>query len=207
MGLHRWDMIRVEVERNERDARQESWKIVGSRQDWDNLYQRVETVRKITNPYERHEVVVNNLSSCIVAINRAQGSLGLIRPREIKKVYFAQNPQYGKPYQLSLFETHAQEWAKVKRDFKVEPKLRYVCSECETQQGYHDQKILEWGFFEWMRKNPDNIEQVWENAGFYSPDHEIFLFVGNQANRRTSFLIINVLPIRKTPEPFQRPLF
>jgi hypothetical protein len=210
MDIHRWDVIRVEVERNERDSRSESWKIAGASQDWECLYQRIEKVGRIEEPYQRREIVVGNVSPCVNTINAMRGSLGIIRPREIKRAYFGENPQYGKPIQLTLFTAEAEEWAKVKRDYKVEPRLSYVCSGCEAQQGYHDQKVLEWGFFEWMRKNPANIEQVWENAKLYSEEHEIYLFVGNQAHQRTSFLIISVLPIRESPplpRPAQKSLF
>jgi hypothetical protein len=54
--------------------------------------------------------------------------------------------------------------------------------------------VLEWGFYEWMRKNPDNIEQVWENAKFNSPKHQIYFFVGNMRDHRTAFLITSTLP-------------
>jgi len=201
MDLSRWDVIRVEVERNEQDTRQQSWKIVGSGPDWNRLYEHVEKVGHIKEPYTRREIVVKNVSPCVSVINDAHMSLGIVRPREILRTYLGENPQYGQPIQLTFFTEDEEDWVKAKCEYPKEPRLRYVCSGCETAQGYHDQKILDWGFFEWMRKHPDNIDQVWENALFYSEKHEIYLFVGNQANRLNSFLVVSVLSIQKHPSP------
>jgi hypothetical protein len=177
MDIHRWDVIRVEVEHNKRDSRPESWKIVGSEKDWDRLYQHVERIGRIENHYEQRQIVVDNISPCVNSINVARKSLGIIRPARIEKAYFGSNKQYGKPYQRLLFTADAEEWARTKHDYPYEPRLRYVCSGC-TARRYHDQKVLEWGFFEWMRKHPERMEQVWENVKLYSEKHEIYLFEG-----------------------------
>src|SRR5688572_9893335 len=44
MDINQWAIIKVEVERDERDTRNESWKIAGSKNDWDNLHRRVKRV-------------------------------------------------------------------------------------------------------------------------------------------------------------------
>ncbi len=207
MEIRRWDIIRAEVERNARDTREESWKLVGSGSHWAEVVQRVEVVGRIKDHSDRRHLVLKNLSPCISAINKARKSLGLISPREIKKCYFKHNPQYGQIFQPFLIPEYDESWASVKSDFEEEPRIRYSCSECQTSQGHHDQKVLEWGFFEWIRKNPGKIEQVWQNAKINSDTHDIFLFVGNQAQRRSSFLIISILPIRKEPKSKQLPLF
>lgn len=62
----------------------------------------------------------------------------------------------------------------------------------------HDQTVLEWGFYEWMRKHPDRPEQVWENALINSPNHLCFFFVGNLVRYRNAFVIISVLRLPKT---------
>jgi len=45
--------------------------------------------------------------------------------------------------------------------------------------------------------NPDNNEQVWENARIFSPKHDCFFLVGNMRDRRTAFLIISILRLQK----------
>ncbi len=148
MPIRQWDIVRVEVERNSRDTRDESWKIVGSASYWEQLYQRVEKVGRVESPYERRKIAQSNASTCVEVINQAHKSLGIIHPREVKKAYFSTNSQYGKPEQqlLDMFEADERAWATVKRDFPKEPRLRYTCSECKTARGFHDQLVVEWGF-------------------------------------------------------------
>ncbi|MGB1285622.1 MAG: hypothetical protein ACPG7F_03725 [Aggregatilineales bacterium] len=201
MKVSRWDVIKVEVEKNERDNRHESWKIIDSGGAWEEVIQKVEKVGKIKSPFERRQLVTGNLANCVEDLKSIQQSLGLIQPDKILKRYFNLNPQHGKMVQKLLFPEYDESWANVKSDFEHEPRLKYLCPECKTQQGYHDQKILEWGWFEFMRKNPGKREQLWANARFDSEKHDIFLFTGNQFRYPNSYLIISVIPIQKNPKP------
>jgi hypothetical protein len=86
----------------------------------------------------------------------------------------------------------------VKEQYPRAPRIKYRCTGCKSMAS-HDQQVLEWGFYEWLRKNPDKADQVWENARIYSPQHEIFFFVGNLFKYRNKFLIISVLRLPKAP--------
>ena len=202
---HRWDVVQVEVERNERDTRRESWKIVGSRGEWETLSRRVEVVGRVRSTEERRNLIGNLTDSCVQVLNEQKRSLGIIKPAEIFSTYFAANDDYGKLFQQGLPGMTELDSVQVKRDFPQEPRIRYRCPQCMTKRGYHDQQILEWGFFEWLRKYPEASERVWENAGFGNPKTDIYLFVGNQAAHRTSFLVISVL--RVPAGPIAKPLF
>jgi hypothetical protein len=190
-----WDVIRLEVERNDRDTRDESWKIVGSKGEWETLSEKIEVVGSIDSPESRRNLIGNRTDTCVNVINDEKRSLGIIKPSEILKTYFKENPKYGQLMQLGLPGMTELDSVKVKRDFPHEPRIMYRCPDCQTEAKHHDQQILEWGFYEWLRKNPDKKEQVWENARFNRPDTDIYLFVGNQAAHRTSFMVISVLRI------------
>jgi hypothetical protein len=195
----RWDVVEIEVEENERDSRDESWKIVGSKDEWDTLHEKIKVVGRVDSGVERRNIIGNLTDPCVNSINEQKRSLGIIDPAEILRLYFAENPNYGEMFQMGLPGLTELDDVKVKRDFPNEPRIRYQCPDCQTQQGYHDQQILEWGFYEWLRKNPDNKEQVWENARFNRDDTDIYLFVGNQAAHRTSFMVISVLRVPSGP--------
>ncbi len=111
------------------------------------------------------------------------------------KTHFKDNEDYDKLWQLGLPGMTELEAVKVKRDFPYAPYITYRCPDCQTEGQQHDQQVLEWGFYEWFRKNPDNKEQVWENAGFNRGDSDIYLLVGNQMAHRTSFMVISVLRV------------
>ena len=191
MSLNRWNVVRVPVERDPRDSRSESWKIQGSKSEWDRLDERVEVVEKL-KPRERLHLIANLTDDCVKDINEARRSLGIVKPN-IEKCYFCSEEKFDPTLQATLFGTPLPSTKKQYREF---PKIRYKCSCCKAKN-CHDQTVLEWGFYEWMRKHPEKPEQVWENAQIHSPKHERFFFVGNMRDRRTAFLIISILRLQK----------
>ena len=77
--LNAWNIVRVSVERNSADPRKESWKIIGSKKDWDKLDENI----KVIGSLEREERIklLKNLSkdSTEDLINQKR-SLGLVKP-------------------------------------------------------------------------------------------------------------------------------
>ena len=199
MCWRRWDIVGVEVERDDRDTREESWKIAGSRTEWENLSRKIKIVDHLAQSKWRN-LVANLVDGCVQDINEAHRSLGIVKPNILRR-YFAKNPLYGQLFQQVL--PGFGESTEVKRDFPVEPRVTYTCSGCKAKSP-HDQQVLEWGFYRWISKNPDNIGQVWENALLDSPGHDVYFFVGNQFRYRTSFVVVSIL--RVPTGPTQPPL-
>lgn len=189
--VHRWDIVEIPVERDSRDTRMESWKIQGSKSEWDRLDQKVKVVSRLRRE-ERLNLIANLTDGCVKDINDQKRSLGIVKP-SIEKCYFCPEEDYDPTLQKTLFGLPLPTSKKQHRQF---PKVKYRCPECRTKK-HHNQTVLEWGFYEWMRKNPHNNEQVWENAKFKSPKHQIYFFVGNMREYRTAFLIISTLPLPK----------
>ncbi|MCA9914378.1 MAG: hypothetical protein KC496_13580, partial [Anaerolineae bacterium] len=164
MQMKRWDIIRVEVERNERDTRDESWKISGSRTEWDTLPEKIEVVGRMNKSDERRNLLANLIDTNPQQLNEERRSLGIVKPK-ISKTYFGSNPLFGQWKQQALPGFTDLDNYLTKRDYEIEPRVSYVCPNA-TPPTSHDAQVLEWGFYEWFRKEPDNIEQVWKNAGF-----------------------------------------
>jgi hypothetical protein len=191
MRLNSWNIVKVPLERDPRDSRSESWKIEGSKSEWDRLDRKIEVVGRL-HPKERLNLIANLVDDCVKDINEVQRSLGIVKPT-IEKCYFCPEEKFDPTLQATLFGSPLPTIKKQHREF---PKIRYSCSGCRVKK-CHDQTVLEWGFYEWMRKHPEKPEQVWENAQIFSPKHECFFFVGNMRDRRTAFLIISILRLRK----------
>ena len=41
-NMRRWNVVKVPLERNPRDSRAESWKIQGSKSEWDRIAEKIE---------------------------------------------------------------------------------------------------------------------------------------------------------------------
>ncbi|MHA2022693.1 MAG: hypothetical protein ACTSWQ_03425 [Candidatus Thorarchaeota archaeon] len=189
--LKRWNIVSVPVEKDKQDSRFESWKIQGSKREWTQLHKKIEVVGKLTSS-KREKLISSLVDECVLDLNDERRSLGIVKPI-IEKCYFKEEPNYDPTTQMELFGGFKPT---TKRQYPVVPRIRYRCTDCKTRT-HHDQQVLEWGFFEWMRKNPNNIEQVWDNVRIHSDDREKYFFVGNQRNQRTSFMIISVLTFQK----------
>jgi len=193
MPIKRWDIVRIEVERNEQDTRAESWKITDSKAGWDKLPEKIKVIGLVDKRDERRNLLANLTDPSVKTINEAKRSLGIVKP-EIIKTYFGDNAKFGEWKQLGLPGMTDLESYLTKRDYEIEPRVQYRCPEINPPSE-HDQQVLEWGFYEWFRKNPDNREQVWENAGINKENTEIYFLVGNQFRYRTSFMVISVLRV------------
>lgn len=197
LKVSRWDILRIEVERRPQDSREESWRIVDARQDWENANKKVQIVGRIEDYGMKLNLLENNLSKCVNEANDAHISMCIIKPSQIRKLYWAKNPQYGKPYQTTLIPHLNEEWVNTKADYKFEPRIAYTCPDCRTVAGHHDMKFIGWDAFEFARKTPDNLDQYWVNAKFPDPNYQHYFVIGNQANQRTSYLVIGVIWLKK----------
>lgn len=200
-NIKRWSIIEVEVERDSKDTRRESWKILGSKSDWDNLHMHIIRLGELPRK-QRLPLVHSLITNCVNVSNNAHDSLCIVKPN-VKHYYFKENKKFGDLFQLVLPGFNSN--TRVKRDFPYEPRVTYRCENCMTK-GSHDQQVLEWGFFKWFEKSPDKFTQVWENCHINDPDYDVFFFVGNQARFRTAWLVISILRFKKT-NGFQQVLF
>lgn len=190
MGLHRWQRFSAYIERNPQDTRYESFKLYGSKDGWDSLSVSLQG----TVPRDERLALLDKLkTTCVSDINTARLSLGIIKPTEILSVWYDRNPLYTKTKQHPIALVKSDEWVLTKSDFPFQPRIIYRCHpNCKG----HNQSILEWGAFEWVRKNSGNEYQIIENWRLDDSNYEHFLLVGNQAQHRTSFLVINLIPLK-----------
>lgn len=72
--------------------------------------------------------------------------------------------------------------------------------------GFDAETYAMWaGCYQWMKKNPQDAQQIWANMGIGSSEWTHYFLVGNQANQRTSYMVINIL--RQKIEMIQPLLF
>jgi hypothetical protein len=192
--LRRWSIIKVPVEKNPQDSRSESWKIEGSKSEWSRLSEKIEVMGELKRR-ERLNLIANLTDDCVENIRDQNRSLGVIKPTITKK-YYVDRDRYDPEIQTTLLNGYG---VMVKSNYPYQPRVEYACENCKTKRGKHDQQLIEWGVYEWMRKQPKKLDQVWENLRTESPDHEIYFFVGNIFTHQNRFLIISCMPLPKGP--------
>ncbi|MFH1697150.1 MAG: hypothetical protein ABH854_04575 [Candidatus Diapherotrites archaeon] len=183
--LQRWNLVSVEVERDARDKREESWKIAGAKSDWRNTAKGIE-VLDVLSREERLRFINGVEKTTIEKLKESGKTLGIVEPRGIEahiRKFPAESPQTDLLGRTVLS----------KRNFPHRLYLKYFCAPKCTERG-HDHQLLEWGVYEFWRKNPQApAEKVAENLRLQDREYGKFFFVGNQAFHPNNFMVISVL--------------
>ena len=189
--MKRWNVVSVPLEQTSRDTRQESWKVQGSKDEWPRLAEKIVLVDKISRRdqltfpgrlYDEFGV------GCIQDLNDKQLSLGLVKPT-VLDCCMADREKVKHTVQTTLdsdtpFLTIA--------NYPKQPRVRYRCADCKSTNP-HDQQIIEWGAYEFMRRNPDRPpEQCLTGLRLMNASYDKYFLVGNLAKHRTSFVVVSV---------------
>lgn len=167
----------LSLQRNADDSRHESWKLT----DRIALY---ESSDKCCASDIEH-IVKSNVSPSIAELNKQRRSLGFIKPDSVLGEF--KNRNDCSPLQMELFAACDDVFGA--NAINTAPYLRFTCGESN-----HKLQLREWGCYEFVRKNPSNIRQLWNNLRL---DQDVYLFVGNMANYRNSWLVISVFSFAK----------
>jgi len=199
--IKRWDIVAVDVERNNKDSRVESWKIAGSNKNWDNLGDNIDVVGRITDDNFRLDLIDGICVDGIKKLNKEKRSLGVLCPNSSPKLYLRENKNFDAMTQLMLpvFE----DGIKTKRDYQLDIRLKFQCSGSS-----HDLMLVEWGCYEYMRKSDKSLSTIQkrlsDNLRLNNDDYLHFVFVGNLVRFRNSFMAISLFRIKK---PKQKNMF
>jgi len=186
--LYRWNIVSVPVEYDGEDHRKESYKIEGSREEWDILHKKIEKVGEL-DYVEQYELVKELATDCRERLNENQISLGMVTPSEILDTYL-------EPTETETVQTDLTGQKLIgKNEFDYKLYVKYRCQDCE-QKTPHDQHVIEWGVYQYWKKH-DNPEGVIEALRLNDDDYSKFFFIGNLRNHPTAYVIISILRFKK----------
>ena len=190
-SIPKWSRCTLPVRRPRGDSRVESWRIDT---DGDTAFQAERAVNVFgkADKDAEFEWLKSMASPSIADLNARRASLGIIAPSSMTWA-FERRDNVDPADQLTLFDR--VEHAGTTHQSDLVPKVRF-----RDEHGPHRLSLKEWGCHEWLRKQRFNAEQLWSNLRFDDPSYEHLLFVGNQNNHRTSWLIISTVSRRKTSQ-------
>lgn len=185
----RWQKCRVNLERNPRDSRPESWKLAGDRRpgQHDRINQAFTPYERLTG-WERRELLDDSALwvDSIAEANAKRMSLALIQPKRVPTLSYDINRASPDSPQMRLFDDglHPAEGAK---RFPYMPRIEF-----DDNSGHHRLMLRDWGCYELMRKHP-NLTMQLDDALALGEDS--VLLIGNLNSHRTAWLCISVLNI------------
>jgi hypothetical protein len=187
--LRRWNIVRVPVQEEiTDDHRDESYKIVGSKEDWNILHTKVEKVGRL-GVEERIQLVDELGHQCTEHLCDDRRSLGIAEPEQIHNVYLSPN---GKQKDPKIEETALP----AKNDYPYKLYIKYNCKNCGVKT-VHEQSCIEWGVYRYWDTNNDDRGVV-DALNVLDSDYKTYFLVGNQAHQLTSYLIISILRFKKS---------
>jgi len=127
----------------------------------------VEVIGRL-KPDDRMSLLNNLASTCPTKLNEKKVSLGIVKPKII-----SWDIEGNKPY------------------------VRYSCTPHCFCGSVHHQQILDWGAYEWMRKNPGQEHKIFENYHFGDDEWTHFFLLGNSYRAPRSFMVISVIRWKK----------
>lgn len=180
----RWNVISVPVEESQQDNRDESYKISGSQEDWEDLHKKIRQVDRLSKT-EQIELVDELAGDCTIRLNENRISLGLVEPGEIMDVYIDENSNTAVQMDLEMNER------KGKSDYPQDLYIKYRCSDCSAKT-HHNQHAIGWGVYRYWDKYDDE-EGVIDALGFNDENINHYFFVGNLNHEREAYIIISIL--------------
>ena len=195
---HRWGVYRIQLERNPKDHREESFQVTGDRSPGahEQINTQFQVIRKSLPDGERIKQLARYTVGSIREANAKRLSLAIIQPDAIE-VAFEANPASAESPQMVLFDDGLDRATEGARRFAWMPRLKFH-DEC----GWNNLMLRDWGAFELQRKHGEAYFR--ENlAGALHLRPSSSLLVGNMNNQRTAWLVISVLNgIREAPTLF-----
>jgi hypothetical protein len=192
----RWSIIEAEIERNDKDYREESFRINTST---------IKIIRKLdtsNNWGERKFFVLPFKFFSIKHIQEQNKSLGIIKPQTIKKYYCKPTEREWSPRQqavqdqLDFFE-ESVDLEKIPYQFGYEftdeagEKHKYSISDWEIMQLYRNCRDNSQANTEDAREQ-ESLDKVRQKLEGFIKSNDLHFIVGNLKNHKNSFMIIGL---------------
>lgn len=215
----KYDWIEADIERNTSDYRPESYRI---QQDTIQVVGNIEAKQDGWRERSKWVLHENNVFSSVQALQELQErdrtSLGLVRVREVRRVYAQRKP----PEARAEWEQHREEALRQRELYvdaeartkdlvfvPVQYRIQFLCEDraCSTE---HDLSILDWGVYVLSRKmfaqkgaagaERDVISKITELLDVRKRDG--YLFLGNTKAHPQNFMVVGMFhPPRGVEKP------
>ena len=182
-GMEKYGIYEIEVEKNKRDTREESWRL--------STYSRYENWVGISNDvkhigYSTEEYVGKYLNGCVSysvsELNKNRMSIGVIKSDK-SNAYWNVNDRYINKLQIGLFQdvgVDVAEWTKFTKDSK-EKELRLKFQDLD---GFHDLQYNEWHYYEGQRLYGAKTELL----NPLNKKHRNLILLGNMLQYRKNWI-------------------
>ena len=187
----RWGTYRIDVERNPKDSRPESWRLAHDREPARHAtanrhFTHVGDIRAQDRP---HLVPDRYYVNSIQEANERRLSLAMLRPHDVRIEW----TKPGTSKHLTPLDIHQMElfpaWPHDQQPQHRVPRVVF-----DDDGGHHELQLRDWGAYRLIEKNGSDYAYDHMTRALHLGDRSALL-VGNINNQRTAWLVIAVLNI------------
>lgn len=207
--VHDWEIVNVEVRKPNDDGRENSFVVYNYETEFDNLSKRIYVQKEITGRGNRMNkklkrpeqiaLLESIAKSTFSQIRDNRKSFGLIKPKTMK--FMLKQNKESSEAQTTLID---QDYAIMNQnDFAFLPYLQYDCEGPCSSKHPHEQKIVEWGAYQFMRKNPNSEEhciKLKDNYHLGEENYLHYLLIGNHKIHPTIYMIVKLIRFKIVEE-------
>lgn len=187
IGMKKWETYSIEVEKNKRDTREESWKLKSYSRD--NGFIGLEDVFYLSKT-DRNQCInyllkLHQVKTSIQSCNKEKKSIAII-PVLSYNLYWNSNNRFINTNQLGLFEdVEIADFTKFTKETK-ESEARIIF---DDEVSTHDIQYNDWGVTEWYRKFKSKFPI---NDAFRNLKNKKYCLVGNMHSYRTTWIALDL---------------
>ena len=185
--------ISVEIERNNKDSRFESWTLKDRTED---------SILNVSSPIDKDAILPilkKNAVESIKELNEKRLSLGIIKPEKYE-IQLKTRANIAVPGQLTLFDSFRKSvGVKTANNYFHAPYLRIYADDSQSCL-----QIREWGIYELIRRYEKEgkaiTDQDIKRALHIGDGKDAFFIIGNMVSVRNVWLVIKVFTYDKQPQ-------
>jgi hypothetical protein len=188
IGMEKWHTYSIEIEKNAKDTREESWKLTSNSkfENWQNFGSDVIELGKIKRQKGIFTLMkTSQILPSIQIANNQKLSIAIV-PILNYRLYWETNNRFINTNQLGLFEdVEIADWASFTKDSKE----REARIDFYGNDGHHNLQYNDWGPAEWYRRHRGQypIDQA-----FRFLLNKSYALIGNMHNYRNNWIVLDL---------------
>lgn len=194
-GMDKWGCYQIEVERNRRDSRPESWKLSSytKKEGWVGFEKEATFIGR-SKPEYIIPILTANVSPSISRLNEQRKSIGVIKTNSLNP-HWDLNKRFINSGQIGMFDdVELAEFTSYTKETK-QKECRLIFSD---EDGVHNMQFNEWQYYEYQRRHGASKDAF----RFIDTQANNLILVGNMHNYRNKWIALGVFKMQAVAQTF-----
>lgn len=184
VGMKKWHTYEIEVERNKRDTRGESWKLssYSRNENWVGFSNDCKLIG-VSDKSKLIRYLFNSVSPSISYLNKQRKSIGVVMAQTVNPFWDA-NSRFINTMQVGMFDdVELADFTKYTKEQR-EKEARIIFKDGD---GAHNLQFNDWQYAEFQRK----FGATKDAFRFIKPDAPQLLLIGNMLQYQNSWMVLS----------------